>query len=45
MTDQTLFIPHFAAATTGAIVLLNVVLMILVGRQRGAKLSSWIRRC
>lgn len=36
MTDQTLFIPHFAAATTGAIVILNVLLMILVGRQRGA---------
>ncbi|MEY3041508.1 MAG: hypothetical protein RLZZ174_590 [Pseudomonadota bacterium] len=40
MTDPTLFIPHFAAATTGAIVLLNIILMILVGRQRGATQTS-----
>ena len=29
MTEPTLFIPQIAAATTGAIVILNVILMIL----------------
>ncbi len=40
MNDPTLFVPHFAAATTGAIVILNVILIILVGRQRGATNTS-----
>ena len=40
MTEPTLFIPQIAAATTGAIGLLNVILLILVGRQRGATTTN-----
>ncbi|GEM_PF-1687072 len=40
MTELTLHAPSFAAATTGALLVLKMVLMILVGRQRGATQTS-----